>query len=105
MFSFVWKRYECLKKKVVPSLEEDPDFKIRRSLYYASNPEDTSMLKEEYANLKSRYFPVDYYTKKEIEEHFSFSKAGALVTGNDTGINPYKHAHLLIKRQIKKVDY
>lgn len=39
---------------------------IRKSLYYASTPMDVPMLKEEYRNLKTRNFPVEYYTKKEI---------------------------------------
>ncbi|MFJ7638050.1 NAD(P)/FAD-dependent oxidoreductase [Peribacillus sp. NPDC097225] len=87
-----------LEKKVVPSLADDSDFKIRKSLYYASNPEDVSMLKEEYQNLQNRNFPVEYYSENEIGKHFSFFKAGALVTGNDAEINPYKHAHLLLKK-------
>lgn len=87
-----------LEKKVVPSLMENPDFNIRKSLYYATTPEDVPMLKEEYYNLKSRNFPVEYYSEKEISDRFSFSKAGALVTGNDAEINPYKHAHLLLKK-------
>lgn len=87
-----------LERKVVPSLADNPDFKIRKSLYYASNPGDVPMLKEEYHNLKTRNFPVEYYSEKEIGKHFSFLKAGALVTGNDAEINPYKHAHLLMKK-------
>lgn len=39
---------------------------IRKSLCYASTPMDVPMLKEEYRNLKTRNFPVEYYTKKEI---------------------------------------
>jgi len=58
------------------------------------------MLKEEYSNLKSRNFPVEYYT--EYNRKFSFLKAGALVTGNDAEINPYKHAHLLIEKAVLK---
>ncbi|KWW22504.1 hypothetical protein AS888_11745 [Peribacillus simplex] len=91
-----------LEKKVVPTLEENPNFKIRKSLYYASSPDDVSLLKEEYENLKSRNFPVEYYTEKEIGEKFSFSKSAALVTGNDAEINPYKHAHFLIENAFNK---
>ncbi len=46
----------------------------RKSLYYASNPMDVSKLKEEYRNLKTCNFPVEYYTEKEINRKFSFSK-------------------------------
>lgn len=52
-------------------------------MYYASNPMNVPMLKEEYRNLKTRKFPVQYYIKKEINRKFLFPKAGALVTGND----------------------
>ncbi|MGE7592159.1 hypothetical protein ACQKM1_01345 [Peribacillus frigoritolerans] len=69
-----------------------PDFysfqMSRKSLYYASNPMDASELKEEYMNRKTRNFPVEYYTEKEINRKFSFSKAGVLVTDNDAEINP-----------------
>ncbi|MBT2617183.1 MULTISPECIES: FAD-binding oxidoreductase [unclassified Bacillus (in: firmicutes)] len=91
-----------LEKEIVPSLKENPDFKIRKSLYYASNPKDVPKLKEEYRNLKTRNFPVEYYTEKEINRKFSFPKAGALVTDNDAEINPYKHAHLLIEKAVSK---
>ncbi|MCK2018215.1 MULTISPECIES: FAD-dependent oxidoreductase [Peribacillus] len=73
-----------------------------KSLYYASNPMDVPMLKEEYRNLKTRNFPVEYYTEKEINWKFSFPKAGALVTDNDAEINPYKHVHLLIEKAVSK---
>lgn len=66
----------------------NPDFKIRKSLYYASNPMDVSKLKEEYSNLKTSNFPVEYYTEKDINWKFSFPKAGDLVTDNDAEINP-----------------
>jgi hypothetical protein len=56
--------FRTLEKEVVPSSKENPDFKIRKSLYYASNPMDVSKLKEEYRNLKTRNFPVEYYTEK-----------------------------------------
>lgn len=52
---------------------------IRKSLYYASNPMDVPMLKEEYRNLKTRNFPVKYYTKKEIDRKFRFRKQGRLL--------------------------
>lgn len=52
---------------------------IRKSLYYASNPMDVPMLKEEYRNLKTRNFPVKYYTKKEINRKFRFQKQERLL--------------------------
>ncbi|MEC0276419.1 FAD-dependent oxidoreductase [Peribacillus frigoritolerans] len=75
---------------------------ISKSLNYASNPIDVPMLKEECRNLKTRNFPVEYYTKKEINRKFSFPKAGALVPDNDAEINPYKHVHLLIEKAVSK---
>jgi len=63
-----------LEKEVVPSLKENLDFKIRKSLYYASNHMDVSKLKEEYRNLKTRNFPVEYYTEKESNGNFRFRK-------------------------------
>lgn len=62
-----------LEKEVVPSLKENPDFKIRKSLE-TSNHMDVSKLKEEYRNLKTRNFPVEYYTEKEINGNFRVRK-------------------------------
>ncbi|MFS0782528.1 NAD(P)/FAD-dependent oxidoreductase [Bacillus sp. 1P06AnD] len=87
---------KTLSDTVVPSLAQNSDLVIRKSLYFASQLEDVDSLKEEYDTLQKYGFPVEYYTKDMIEKHFSFSKEGAIVTGNDAEINPFKHAHLLI---------
>ncbi|WP_050614559.1 NAD(P)/FAD-dependent oxidoreductase [Bacillus testis] len=87
---------QTLNEEVVPSLAENSDFKIRKSLYFASSKEDVASLQEEFKTLKKYGFPADYFTKSQIEKYFSFSKEGAIVTGNDAEVNPYKHAHLLI---------
>ncbi len=45
--------YEALRtmEKVVPTLDIDPQFIPRNSLYYASKSEDVSFLQEEYKTI------------------------------------------------------
>ena len=87
---------ETLEQKVVPTLEENSDFKIRKSLYFASSENDLEKLRKEYYTLKKYGFPVEFLWENQIEEKFSFSKPGAIVTDGDAELNPYKHAQLLI---------
>lgn len=93
---------KTLEHTVIPSLDGDSDFRKRQSLYFASSKEDVPMLKEEYQTLKKHGFPVEYYTKEEIADTFSFSKSAGLVTSNDAEINPFKHAHNLIQYAVNK---
>lgn len=101
-YKLCFEAIETLGEKVVPSLATNPDFESRKSLYFASNSQDISALREEYYTLKKYGFPVEYFSQNDIEEHFSFSKPGAIITNNDAEINPYKHAQLLIQHAHKK---
>ncbi|MDQ0268169.1 NAD(P)/FAD-dependent oxidoreductase [Cytobacillus purgationiresistens] len=86
---------EDYKKQILPVLEEDPDFIERKSLYYASNLEDKSMLEEEYANLLKYDFPVEFWTDDDMKNQFSFEKSAALVSKGDAEINPLKNIQQL----------
>jgi glycine/D-amino acid oxidase-like deaminating enzyme len=88
---------QTLGNKIVPSLDEDPDFSFRKSLYFASDNKDVPMLQEEYQQLIKYGFPATYLTENEINKSFPFSKPAALITDGDAEINPYKNAHYLIK--------
>ncbi|MDM5192667.1 FAD-dependent oxidoreductase [Bacillus hominis] len=92
--------YEALRtmEKVVPTLDIDPHFIPRNSLYYASRDEDISFLQEEYNTLHHYGFPVEYFTESDIKKRYSFKKQAALYTHGDAEVNPYLLAHSLLHK-------
>lgn len=92
--------YEALRtmEKVVPTLDIDPQFIPRNSLYYASKSEDVSSLQEEYNTLQKYGLPVEYFTEVDIKERYSFTKQAALYTHGDAEVNPYLLAHSLLHK-------
>ncbi|BCB36389.1 oxidoreductase [Bacillus cereus] len=92
--------YEALRtmEKVVPTLDIDPQFIPRNSLYYASKSEDVSSLQEEYNTLQKYGFPVEYFTEVDIKERYPFTKQAALYTHGDAEVNPYLLAHSLLHK-------
>lgn len=92
--------YEALRtmEKVVPTLDIDPHFTPRTSLYYASRNEDVSFLQEEYNTLRHYGFPVEYFTDSDIKKKYSFTKQAGLYTHGDAEVNPYLLAHSLLHK-------
>lgn len=92
--------YEALRtmEKVVSTLDIEPQFIPRNSLYYASKSEDVSSLQEEYNTLQKYGFPVEYFTEVDIKERYSFTKQAALYTHGDAEVNPYLLAHSLLHK-------
>ncbi|HDR7252576.1 FAD-dependent oxidoreductase [Bacillus cereus group sp. Bc002] len=92
--------YEALRtmEKVVPTLDIDPQFIPRSSLYYASKSEDVSFLQEEYKMLQNYEFPVEYFTASDIKERYPFTRQAALYTHGDAEVNPYLLAHSLLHK-------
>ncbi|KXI47371.1 MULTISPECIES: NAD(P)/FAD-dependent oxidoreductase [Bacillus cereus group] len=92
--------YEALRtmEKVVPTLDIDPQFIPRSSLYYASKSEDVSFLQEEYKTLQNYEFPVEYFTASDIKERYPFTRQAALYTHGDAEVNPYLLAHSLLHK-------
>ncbi|AJG28182.1 oxidoreductase [Bacillus anthracis] len=92
--------YEALRtmEKVVPTLDIDPQFIPRNSLYYVSKSEDVSSLQEEYNTLQKYGLPVEYFTEVDIKERYSFTKQAALYTHGDAEVNPYLLAHSLLHK-------
>lgn len=85
-------------EKVVPTLDIDPQFIPRNSLYYVSKSEDVSSLQEEYNTLQKYGLPVEYFTEVDIKERYSFTKQAALYTHGDAEVNPYLLAHSLLHK-------
>ncbi|WLR51978.1 FAD-dependent oxidoreductase [Bacillus tianshenii] len=82
-------------------LEINTEYRRRDSLYYASSEEDLKALQEEYNLLNKHGFPVTFFEQGDIEEHFSFSKTGAIYAKNDADINPYRLAVSIMNHAAK----
>ncbi|RAP75304.1 NAD(P)/FAD-dependent oxidoreductase [Paenibacillus montanisoli] len=82
--------------KVAAELEDDSDFRTKKSLYFASTEQDVPKLRREYETLKQHGFDVRYWEPETITEHFPFRKPGAIVTLGDAQLNPFRFVHALI---------
>lgn len=67
----------------------DCQLKTRSSMQYCSDLHDISKLKKEFEALSSINLPCELWDKRDIEQHFPFSKRLGLITHQDAEINPY----------------
>ncbi|MCP3776950.1 FAD-binding oxidoreductase [Paenibacillus sp. MZ03-122A] len=84
-------------EKLSTTLEIDPSFSRRSSLYYASTSEDVQTLQEEYKQLTRFGFPVEYWDDQQIAARFPFRKPAALYTREDAEVNPFLFAQGLLR--------
>ncbi len=70
-------------EKLAATLDIDPFFIRRSSLYYASTPEDAQILQEEYKQLTRFGFPVEYWDEPQVAARFPFRRPAALYTHED----------------------
>ena len=85
-------------EKIAGSLEIDPHFKRRDSLYYASDHQGAEKLQKEYDLLQKHGFSVDMLTSSQISERFPFSKESALYIYDDGEMNPFRFTHGLLAK-------
>lgn len=78
------------------SMDIDPEFKRRDSLYYASDQAGAEKLQKEFTYLSKHGFSADLLTKSEISERYPFKKESALYIYNDGELNPFKYNHGLL---------
>ncbi|NMO94356.1 NAD(P)/FAD-dependent oxidoreductase [Paenibacillus lemnae] len=89
-------------EKISQTLDIDPEFVLRDSLYYASDAAGVGKLQNELKLLKKHGFKVDWLEASQIAERYPFSKQGALYLYDDAVINPYKYNHGLLDRARQK---
>lgn len=86
---------------IAEQLPRDVQFQKRRSLYFASSPEDVASLREECEVLDRHGFSAEWWDKDKIAAHFPFRKGGAILTNGDAEINPYLFVHVLAEEACK----
>jgi glycine/D-amino acid oxidase-like deaminating enzyme len=89
-------------ESIANHLPLNPHFKRRDSLLFSSTAEDITLLQKEYEILIRNRFPVEWLTKEEIHNKYSFSKDAAITTKNDGEINPYRYTHGLLQKAIEQ---
>jgi glycine/D-amino acid oxidase-like deaminating enzyme len=88
--------------RLVPTLDIDPDFTLRSSLYFASCPEDVVLLRAEYEALKQHGFQVEFWSGEDVARRYSFRKPAAMYSLGDAQVNPYKLVHSLTATSHRK---
>lgn len=89
-------------ERIAGTLDIDPDFVLRDSLYYASDTAGVDKLKKEYGYLHKYGFKADWLTGEQIRSKYPFSKEAALYLHDDGEINPFKYNHGLLDHTRKK---
>lgn len=80
----------------------DSEFTRRDTLYSASCQEDIVRLQQEYELLKKHGFELSFWTKKDIERNYPFSRDAAIYSYDDGEVNPYKFTHALFDYAAKR---
>ncbi len=89
-------------EQISHSLDIDPEFMRRDTLYYASDQDGIEKLQKDYFYLAKHGFNVETLLKDQIKERYPFEKDFALYIYNDAEINPFKYNHGLLMDAHKK---
>lgn len=84
-------------EKLASTVDIDPSLIRRSSLYYASTPEDVSVLQKEFEQLNRFGFPVEYWDEQQVAARFPFRKPAALYTHEDAEVNPFRFVQGLLQ--------
>lgn len=78
------------------------DFERQKSLYYASNEEDVTSLKEELALRQKHGFEADWLEREAILAEYGFSAPGAILTQLAAVVDPYRMAYQLFAKVVER---
>lgn len=87
--------------RINKTINEETDYILKDSIYYASNQEDSKKLKLEYTFLNSCNFPVEFLDEASLKDIYSIKKHCALKTWQDASVNPYKFIQALVTENVK----
>lgn len=87
--------------RINKTINEETDYILKDSIYYASNQEDSKKLRLEYIFLNSCNFPVEFLDEAYLKDIYSIKKHCALKTWHDASVNPYKFIQALVNENVK----
>ena len=95
---------EAMKRlgEIAESLPEDTGYKKTHSLLLAAKEENTSALRENNKILNHYGFPSEYIDQETLEKDYNIHAYGALKTGSDAELNPFKMVQALHKENLKR---
>lgn len=79
-----------------------PDFDFRKSLYFAKQVKDVSLLKEEFAARKRFGFPVEFLQAPDIENGFHFKSPAAILSHAGGHADAYFFSNYLHQYSMKR---
>lgn len=89
-------------EKLVAGWRNNCGFRRRPSLYLASRKKDVGNLKKEFQARSRAGFHVRYLTTDNIENRFSFTASGAILSVDAAEINPLQLTYELVRAAQKK---
>lgn len=78
------------------TLNKDTDYRLKNSIYYASDETDKNKLEREYQYLNAYDFPVKFLDENSLKSIYKINKPCALKTWHDADVNPYKFIQALV---------
>lgn len=87
--------------KLQKQLDKNTDYRLRESIYYASDKKDVAKLKKEYGYLKKYDFPVEFLDRERLKAEYKIDKDCALRTWHDADVNPYKLIYSITDQNLK----
>jgi Glycine/D-amino acid oxidases (deaminating) len=89
-------------ENVFKTIRFNPDFERVPSVYFASNKTGLKLIEKEFEIRKRYELPVQFLTKKELNEKYGIKAPGALENKESAQIDSYKAATRLIDYHMKK---
>ncbi len=99
--------HSCLQsindlEHVFMELNISPDFMRVPSIYYASDRNGLSLIREE-LEIRNRFrLPVIYFSKKDLSEKYHLKAPGALVNYSSAQVDPYQAATQILRHYQEK---
>ncbi|WP_194756368.1 NAD(P)/FAD-dependent oxidoreductase [Aliidiomarina indica] len=78
----------------------DVDFARQQSLYFASRPEDTNTLHDEFKLRRKHGFKADWLAANVVQERYGLLSSGAILTHHAARIDPYRMTYRLLERLV-----
>ena len=79
----------------------DVDFKMQRSLYYASRKGDAAPLREEFEMRARHGFDVSWIDQGELRADYQLDAPGAILSNIGARLDPYRLAYRLLSRLVR----
>jgi glycine/D-amino acid oxidase-like deaminating enzyme len=88
--------------ELVREIHSPCQFRFRPSLYLASNVSHVARTRKEFETRRKHGFDVEYFTRADVEERFSFNAPGAIFSADGAELNPLRLTFDLLRAAKKR---